>query len=89
MHGLKLHKTSAVFCGPPPKESLLNNEMTHENEAPELVRVSPEELALILAYRSCCVAHRQGLRWFANASKSNCSDHSPSLTVLQVRKTSA
>jgi hypothetical protein len=76
-----------VCCGQPLRGywRSMNN---REEEAPELVKVSPEELALLLAYRSCCVEHRQGLRWFANASKSNCSQHSPTLAVLQVKKVS-
>ena len=43
----------------------------------QLYSLSPDELALLLAYRECCEEHRKGLFWFARASSSRCTDHLP------------
>lgn len=48
----------------------------------ELVNITADELALVIAYRQCCPEHQKGIRWFANASSSNCTTHTPQNLVV-------
>ncbi len=59
--------------------------MQPQSETPTLVNVSADELAMLIAYRKCCPAHKHGAKWFLNASASNCVCHNPNLVVLASR----
>src|SRR5580765_1842390 len=80
-HGLEPIQYNATCYGPPRKEFWLTT-MQALDEDPKvqtpLYRLSPEEFALVLAFRECCAEHRLGVIWFAKASASGCTGHLPS-----------
>lgn len=49
-----------------------------------MVRLTREELSLVVAYRQCCTAHRETLTWFLDSSASGCKKHTPENLVVLI-----
>jgi hypothetical protein len=53
-------------------------------EEPVMVRLTQEELLLVVAYRKCCGSHQESLAWFIEKCASNCKTHTPANLVVLV-----
>lgn len=47
-----------------------------------MVRLTIEELNLVVAYRQCCHDHQATLRWLADTAVKSCEKHTPQNVIV-------
>ena len=47
-----------------------------------MVRLTLEELNLVVAYRQCCAEHQETLRWLAKTAVKSCQNHTPQNVIV-------